>query len=223
MAKAGAILALVLITAMLPRAAWGDAPAGDQAVPPPAAVTFEDFHDGLAPYGSWERSPREGWIWRPRVEAGWRPYYHGEWTYTDRGWYWSSDEPWSWATYHYGRWIYGPEDGWAWLPGYEWAPAWVAWRSGAGVIGWAPLAPYAAGGLGGPVYFGWTFVPAVRFSGFAVERYALAPGVVEGLWPRTVASAGPGRRSGSRAVRPGYDGPPVPRPGPGAVLRDGRR
>jgi hypothetical protein len=54
---------------------------------------------------------------------------------------WFSDEPWAWAAYHYGRWTYNPYYGWVWIPGYEWAPAWVSWRTGGGYYGWAPLGP----------------------------------------------------------------------------------
>ena len=31
--------------------------------------------------------------------------------------------------------------GWYWVPGYEWAPAWVAWRNNNDYYGWAPLSP----------------------------------------------------------------------------------
>ncbi len=31
--------------------------------------------------------------------------------------------------------------GWFWVPGDEWAPAWVDWRYGDDYIGWAPLPP----------------------------------------------------------------------------------
>ena len=30
--------------------------------------------------------------------------------------------------------------GWVWVPGYEWGPAWVSWRTGGDYVGWAPLA-----------------------------------------------------------------------------------
>ena len=43
--------------------------------------------------------------------------------------------------FHYGRWVYDPFDGWLWVPGYVWSPAWVVWRSGGGNIGWFPMPP----------------------------------------------------------------------------------
>jgi hypothetical protein len=81
-------------------------------------------------------------VWYPKnVPAGWRPYTNGHWAYADDyGWTWLSDEKWSWATYNYGRWVFAPGAGWAWVPGKTWAPSWVAWRTGEGLIGWAPLA-----------------------------------------------------------------------------------
>ncbi len=33
--------------------------------------------------------------------------------------------------------------GWVWVPGDEWAPAWVSWRKGNDYVGWAPLPPEA--------------------------------------------------------------------------------
>lgn len=100
------------------------------------------FHDSLAPYGDWIQTARFGAVWTPRhVDHDWRPYTVGHWVYTDYDWTWASDEQWGWATDHYGRWTFDPAYGWIWVPGDEWAPAWVAWRSGGGYIGWAPLPP----------------------------------------------------------------------------------
>ncbi len=33
--------------------------------------------------------------------------------------------------------------GWVWVPGEEWAPAWVSWRTSKENVGWAPLPPEA--------------------------------------------------------------------------------
>jgi len=101
-----------------------------------------DFDSPLAPYGQWVNVSRYGRCWRPSgVASGWRPYSTGYWEWTDSGWYWMSDEPWSWACYHYGYWIMDPADGWVWVPGTDWAPAWVAWRESPDYIGWAPCGP----------------------------------------------------------------------------------
>lgn len=35
------------------------------------------------------------------------------------------------------------EGSWVWVPGYEWAPAWVSWRQTNDHVGWAPLPPEA--------------------------------------------------------------------------------
>ncbi|KAB2968109.1 MAG: hypothetical protein F9K18_03290, partial [Thermoanaerobaculia bacterium] len=107
-----------------------------------ASVSLGFFYDSLAPHGEWISSAQFGYVWRPvRVDSGWRPYYDGQWVYTDYGWTFVSDDPWGWATFHYGRWYLDPYYGWVWVPGYEWAPAWVVFHQGAGYVGWAPLPP----------------------------------------------------------------------------------
>ncbi len=108
-----------------------------------AEVDVDIFYDSLAPYGEWIETPEYGWSWAPRVERRWRPYTRGQWVMTDYGWFWDSDERFGWATYHYGRWVNDRYYGWLWIPGTEWAPAWVSWRHGNGYTGWAPLPPRA--------------------------------------------------------------------------------
>ncbi len=96
----------------------------------------------LAAEGTWVEVGGYGRCWHPTgVAVEWRPYCYGHWVWTDCGWYWASDEPWGWACYHYGTWVDDPGFGWVWVPGIEWAPAWVSWRVGGGYIGWAPLPP----------------------------------------------------------------------------------
>ena len=43
--------------------------------------------------------------------------------------------------YHYGRWTKVEDEGWCWIPDYEWGPAWVSWRESDDYVGWAPLPP----------------------------------------------------------------------------------
>ena len=115
------------------------------ADPPPGfGVSFGVFYSSMSPYGEWISVGADLYGWRPHnVAVDWRPYTYGRWVWTDDGWYWASEEPWGWAAYHYGRWYYDDYYGWVWIPGYDWAPAWVEWRYGGDYIGWAPLSPYA--------------------------------------------------------------------------------
>ncbi|MEN9974698.1 MAG: hypothetical protein RLZZ282_704, partial [Verrucomicrobiota bacterium] len=101
------------------------------------------FYDSLAAYGSWFQSPDYGYVWQPAVVSttGWRPYCDGRWVCSNNGWTWLSDEPFGWACYHYGRWAQLHGRGWVWVPGDQWAPAWVCWRENDSHIGWAPLPP----------------------------------------------------------------------------------
>ena len=106
------------------------------------------FFAPLSTAGDWFDTERYGYVWRPSIafnDHTWRPYADGRWQYTDYGWTWQSNEPFGWAVYHYGRWARLAGTGWVWVPGYEWAPAWVAWRwhRPREFIGWAPLPPEA--------------------------------------------------------------------------------
>jgi hypothetical protein len=105
-------------------------------------IGYDDFYNDLAPYGQWIEVAPFGWVWSPAdVPADWRPYGDGWWVYSDYGWTFESDRPYAWAVYHYGRWLLSDDYGWVWVPGTDWAPAWVAWRYGDDFIGWAPLPP----------------------------------------------------------------------------------
>jgi hypothetical protein len=175
---------------------------------PGASVSFSTFQDGLSPYGQWVASASYGQVWRPAgVPAGWRPYYYGRWEWTSEGWLWVSDEPFGWATYHYGRWTTDPALGWVWVPGYQWAPAWVTWRYGADYVGWAPLAPgFSVYVTGYPVvYDWWTFVPCGSFAGAPVHRYAYAPAYAPRIWGATRPA--PPRAAAFGHTAPAWGGP----------------
>src|SRR6202162_4614144 len=105
---------------------------------------YDVFYTGLSPdEGNWVDAGDYGYCFRPRVSGDWRPYRDGHWVWTDHGWYWDSNERFGWATYHYGRWARFGGTGWCWVPGGQWAPAWVSWREGGDQVGWAPLPPEA--------------------------------------------------------------------------------
>ncbi len=131
---------------------WQSVQLTPQGAPPPAVAmtappevpTLDYFQAHLTPYGQWVDVPDVGAAWIPGEanNPDWRPYMDaGHWEYTDAGWFWQSDYPWGDIAFHYGRWINNGFTGgrWAWVPAYDWAPSWVAWREGAGGMGWAPL------------------------------------------------------------------------------------
>src|SRR2546421_3941324 len=108
-------------------------------------ASYDTFYTQLDRYGDGRETSDYGYVWQPRQAQSrtWRPYTDGHWVYTDAGWTWVSEEPFGWATYHYGRWTRLRNIGWIWVPGDEWAPAWVSWRKSDDYIGWAPLPPEA--------------------------------------------------------------------------------
>ncbi len=180
-------------------------PAIDPAIAPDVTTDFADridpgaqgiacFHRALAADGDWENQPPYGDVWVPRVARSWRPYTAGHWLNTDEGWAWAADEPWGWAVFHYGRWLYDSQSRWVWVPGTRWAPAWVAWRSGGGYLGWAPLPP-AVGFVDGEgltagaaeisaTHF-W-FVPEASFVAADLAAHLVAAGLGAAIFSRTV-------------------------------------
>jgi hypothetical protein len=180
----------------------------------PLGVSFGVFYSSLGSYGEWISCDGGVYAWRPvGVAADWRPYFEGRWTWTDDGWYWASEEPWAWATYHYGRWYCDDFYGWVWIPGYDWAPAWVEWRYGGGCVGWAPLSPYAVFSMSFGVhyrsywitpYFWWSFVDCRYMADPYVHHYVYGSENNTRYMGRT-RSAGSVRYSGGRVVTRGPD------------------
>jgi hypothetical protein len=128
--------------------------AAAPAPPEPAPTVYEDtdpsaltdFHSVLDAHGQWMEDSRFGTVWVPNpAEVGpdWVPYSGGgHWTYGD-DYVWVSDYDWGWAPFHYGRWVVG-DNGWSWIPGRVYAPAWVSWSTGDpgyAYVGWAPAPP----------------------------------------------------------------------------------
>jgi hypothetical protein len=161
----------LLWVAVLALIGWTSAPAQVE-------LSFGLFYSSLSPHGEWIGMDGGTYAWRPvGVEAGWRPYNNGHWVWTDDGWYWASDEPWGWATYHYGRWYSDEYYGWVWVPGYEWAPAWVEWRYGGNYFGWAPLSPYAVFSVGWGIYYQRYWSTPYYYWSFCDYHYICSPNV----------------------------------------------
>ncbi len=181
---------LAIITGM---AVTGAARADDE-------VSFDYFYAAMQDQGDWFGTDTYGYVFQPRAAAkdpNWRPYADGYWSFTDEGWTWISYEDFGWATYHYGRWAKLQSIGWVWVPGYEWAPAWVSWRTSANyaddatdpdqpvdpesdVIGWAPLPPnavlYAGAGLAGGLDYAYD-IPPENYC-FVPTPYFCAPALI---------------------------------------------
>jgi hypothetical protein len=140
------------------------------------------FYDHLSPYGAWIRHNPYGYVWIPeRTAYGWRPYTQGRWVWSDFGWTWASRFDWGWVPFHYGRWGWDRYLGWFWVPGEEWGPAWVSWRTSDLYIGWAPIPPEARfiPGVGITAlpytlhHSSWVFVEYPYFLESRVYRYVL--------------------------------------------------
>jgi hypothetical protein len=164
----------------------GSTPAAAQAGPE-GEVDLETFHRELAPYGKWFDHPKWGEVWRPDVENDWRPYTRGHWSWTDEhGWYWVAEEEWGWGPFHYGRWVFDDEEEeWLWIPGTEWAPAWVQWRESEDNVGWAPLPPDSLLD-GGSLRHNTTAYDSPRFSRywvFAAPSVMFLPGLYRHIVP----------------------------------------
>lgn len=173
-------------TPSAPAAATPESSAEDNEA---ESSSYATFYRKLDPYGDWMETGDYGYVFQPRQaiqSRDWRPYTNGHWIYTDAGWTWISDEPFGWATYHYGRWIRLRSFGWVWVPGEQWAPAWVSWRKGNSYVGWAPLPPEAQfdrqTGIRnwadsyydiGPEHY--TFVPAKQFGAKVSAAVILPP------------------------------------------------
>jgi hypothetical protein len=131
------------------------APAADdgvsRAAEPPSdsyadndPTALQDFHPALDAHGTWVDDPTYGTVWTPseaETGPGFVPYVSGgHWVYGN-DYLWTSDYSWGWAPFHYGRWVHLEARGWSWIPGREYAPAWVEWRTGDAYLGWAPAPP----------------------------------------------------------------------------------
>ncbi len=141
------------------------------ATPPAGPYEYADL-DG---YGQWVGNAEFGQVWSPYVTQDWEPFAHGYWAWTDRGWMWVAYEPFGWIVYHYGSWAYDPALGWIWIPGDQWSPARVRWRTWGNYVAWSPLPPAVVGGPP-PLMMReerWTTVSVENFSRDDVGTYRM--------------------------------------------------
>ncbi len=106
---------------------------------------FEDQEYELTRSGRWEyNSEYSTNVWMPyNISSSWRPYSNGRWVWHPvYGYVWNSYDTWGHYTHHYGRWHWSNMNGWYWLPGYRWSPAWVSWCGSSAFWGWSPLSYY---------------------------------------------------------------------------------
>jgi hypothetical protein len=183
----------------------------------PRALT--EFGPRLDPYGTWKMDPSYGQVWVPDfgvVGSGFSPYLSdGHWAVDASGAQtWASDYPFGDVVFHYGRWVW-TAGGWAWVPGYRYAPAWVAWRlptDNYGYFGWAPLPPSfvwmnrSAVGIGWRSSYYWVFCPSAFVhtptpSSYVVRSPAEAQGIARHT--RTYVPASPYRSSAPREAAAG--------------------
>jgi hypothetical protein len=155
----------------------GQAPPDNAPETDPSALT--EFRPTLDPYGTWVTDQQYGTVWVPNPDAvgdDFAPYVSsGHWALTaDNDWTWQSDYPFGGVVFHYGRWVWVPGTGWAWVAGRRYANAWVDWRvptDDYGYVGWAPMPP-AWGWYGGSA-LALGFYPAAPYV-FCPSGYAFS-------------------------------------------------
>ena len=165
-------------------------PQADQGAPPGAPQddiaetdprALSEFRPALDPYGTWVEDQKYGTLWVPNRDAvgdDFAPYVSaGHWALTEDGdWTWQSDYPFGGVVFHYGRWVWVPGTGWAWVAGRRYANAWVTWRvptDDYAYVGWAPMPP-AWGWYGGSALALWWYPPAPYVfcpSGYAFSNH----------------------------------------------------
>jgi hypothetical protein len=177
----------------------------------PAAL--QDFHPALDAHGAWADDPTYGTVWTPSAaETGpdFVPYVSGgHWVYGD-DYLWTSDYEWGWAPFHYGRWVNLEGRGWSWIPGREYAPAWVEWRTGDAYLGWAPAPPVFVWRGGIAVTGGFAPPPPPFVFCAHADLFAPQPGRVVLMGPRAVEIEARTRVYGAPGGREHFrPGPPL--------------
>jgi hypothetical protein len=165
---AGVALALSLGTVALPQSSFAQ-PNAVKAQLADEPVQSE-VRSVLAQYGRFVQHAIHGEVWIPTVTPeGWHPYPACHWVKTQQyGWFFDDKTPWGQIVHHYGRWFWDAQMGWAWDPGSEFSPGWVAWRTSPEWVGWAPMPPDQAFQTVSADAFNnsdqWTFIETAKFN-----------------------------------------------------------
>ena len=108
-----------------------------------ASLISPEWLQILQKYGTFITHARYGEVWKPGVTPkSWHPYPACYWKNTRKfGWYFDDPTDWGKIVHHHGRWTNDSEHGWIWVPGKEFSPGWVVWRTSNDYIGWAPQMP----------------------------------------------------------------------------------
>ena len=141
----------IVVTAVALGCGHARAPSAATELPDEVARDVEEGARASAALEAWARfepDPRWGQRWCPREtpsgEARPEPYRnYGHWSGAG-GTRWASARPGTWldATTRAGWWTYRQaSDEWCWVPGLAKHEGRVAWRTGMGYVGWAPLPP----------------------------------------------------------------------------------
>lgn len=144
----------------------------------------------LQQFGAFTQSDKYGEVWSPTVTPpNWHPYMACNWVNTKQyGWFYKDNTPWGNIVHHYGRWAFDAQKGWLWIPGAEFSPGWVEWRTSPEWIGWAPIPPESDIPVTQSEAFNnagfWTFVETPKFNS-GCSGVAVAPDQIPVLLQNT--------------------------------------
>lgn len=137
----------------------------------------------LLRFGSFQAHARYGEVWIPAEQVaprGWHPYPPCNWVHhKELGWLYDDRTEWGAIVHHYGRWAHDAALGWVWVPGSEYSPGWVVWRTSQTWVGWAPMPPeqdikeISADAFNSDKH--WIFMDANKFGTRCQDGSGLAP------------------------------------------------
>jgi len=179
---AAILLAGLSLTALAPAPSATTAALAQQSQQPqPAPEPIAgDVRAVLSQYGNLVQHQVYGEVWIPSVTPqGWHPHPPCHWVNSKQfGWYYDDKTPWGSIVHHYGRWTNEPQVGWFWVPGSEFSPGWVLWRTNLQWVGWAPMPPDEQIEHANPDQFNsadfWIFMETAKFAANCTDGAVVA-------------------------------------------------